>query len=150
MAGSLIERTLRVLEALLSEPDGIPLQRLTERLEIPKSAAHRIGNELGRPGYVRQETRTGHYRLSTRLIALGFRYLGSTGASDVLQPVLDWLTTKTGELVPLGLIEGDRQTWIAKAQADRATLRSGHGARSTLALYRLGPSVTTVLGVNHP
>nr|CDQ34114.1 Acetate operon repressor [Virgibacillus halodenitrificans] len=123
MAGSLIERTLRVLETLSSEPDGIPLQRLAERLDIPKSAAHRICNELGRQGYVRQETRTGHYRLSTRLIALGFRYLGSTGASDVLQPILDRLADETGELVRLGVIEGDRQTWIAKAQGTRTGLR---------------------------
>lgn len=123
MAGSLIERTLRVLETLSSEPDGIPLQRLAERLEIPKSAAHRICNELIRLGYARQETRTGHYRLSTRLIALGFRYLGSTGASDVLQPILDRLAAETGELVRLGVIEGDRQTWIAKAQGTRTGLR---------------------------
>ncbi|WP_136068550.1 IclR family transcriptional regulator [Modicisalibacter radicis] len=123
MAGSLIERTLRVLETLSSEPDGIPLQRLAERLEIPKSAAHRICNELIRLGYARQETRTGHYRLSTRLVALGFRYLGSTGASDVLQPILDRLAAETGELVRLGVIEGDRQTWIAKAQGSRTGLR---------------------------
>jgi len=123
MAGSLIERTLRVLETLSSEPDGIPLQRLAEHLEIPKSAAHRICNELSRQGYVRQERRTGHYRLSTRLIALGFRYLGSTGASDVLQPILDRLATETGELVRLGVIEGDRQTWIAKAQGTHTGLR---------------------------
>ncbi|MEA3251778.1 MAG: IclR family transcriptional regulator [Pseudomonadota bacterium] len=123
MAGSLIERTLRVLETLSSEPDGIPLQQLAERLEIPKSAAHRICNELIRLGYARQESRTGHYRLSTRLVALGFRYLGSTGASDVLQPILDRLATETGELVRLGVIEGDRQTWIAKAQGTRTGLR---------------------------
>ena len=123
MAGSLIERTLRVLETLSSEPDGIPLQRLAEHLEIPKSAAHRISNELIRLGYARQDTRTGYYRLSPRLVALGFRYLGSTGASDVLQPILDRLAAETGELVRLGVIEGDRQTWIAKAQGTRTGLR---------------------------
>lgn len=123
MAGSLIERTLGILESLSSDAEGMPLQALADRLGIPKSAAHRICAELIRLGYVRQEPRTQRYQLSTRLVALGFRYLGSSGASDIVQPVLDRLAADTGELVRLGVIEGERQTWIAKAQGSRSGLR---------------------------
>jgi len=123
MAGSLIERTLGVLEALSSEPQGLPLQALADHLDIPKSAAHRICAELIRLGYVRQETQTSRYQLSTRLVALGFRYLGSSGATDIVQPILERLAADTGELVRLGVLEGDRQIWIAKAQGSRSGLR---------------------------
>ncbi|MBB3192248.1 IclR family transcriptional regulator [Halomonas cerina] len=123
MAGSLIERTLGVLEALSEDVEGLPLLVIAERLAIPKSAAHRICNELIRLGHVRQDPRTQRYQLTTRLMAMGLSYLASTGASDVLQPILDHLAEESGELVRLSVIEGDELTWIAKAQGARTGLR---------------------------
>ncbi|GHE22218.1 IclR family transcriptional regulator [Halomonas urumqiensis] len=123
MAGSLIERTLGVLEALSEDAEGLPLLVLAERLEIPKSAAHRICNELIRLEHVRQDPHSQRYQLTTRLVAMSFRYLASTGASDIIQPILDRLAQHSGELVRLSIIEGHRLTWIAKAQGARSGLR---------------------------
>ncbi|MFJ1338501.1 IclR family transcriptional regulator [Pseudomonas caricapapayae] len=122
MAGSQIERAFSLLERLTSEPRGLPLQTLAEELDIPKSATHRMLAELMRLGYVRQNLESSRYHLSTRLVAMGFRYLASSGA-DIVQPILDELAHNTGELVRLGVVEGDRQTWIAKAQGARSGLR---------------------------
>lgn len=122
MAGSQIERALNLLESLTRDARGLPMQALAEELEIPKSATHRMLAELVRLGYVRQDAQTSRYRLSTKLVALGFRYLASSGA-DVVQPVLDRLAEASGELVRLGVIDGERQTWIAKSQGARSGLR---------------------------
>jgi len=122
MAGSQIERVLNLLEHLTSDPRGLPLQSLAEQLDIPKSATHRMLSELQRLGYVRQNAETLRYHLSTRLVALGFRYLANSGA-DIVQPVLDRLAQDSAELVRLGVIEGERLTWIAKSQGARSGLR---------------------------
>ncbi|MGC5701869.1 IclR family transcriptional regulator [Pseudomonas sp. NFXW11] len=122
MAGSQIERVFSALERLASEPRGLPLQTLAEQLEIPKSATHRLLAELIRLGYVRQNPDNLRYQLTTRLVAMGFRYLSGSGA-DIVQPVLDRLAQECGELVRLGVIEGERQTWIAKSQGARSGLR---------------------------
>ena len=122
MAGSQIERALNLLESLTRDARGLPMQALAEELEIPKSATHRMLAELIRLGYVRQDPQTSRYRLSTKLVALGFRYLASSGA-DVVQPILDRLAQDSGELVRLGVIDGERQTWIAKSQGARSGLR---------------------------
>lgn len=122
MAGSQIERALSLLESLTSDARGLPMQSLADQLGIPKSATHRMLAELIRLGYVRQDPQTSRYRLSTKLVALGFRYLASSGA-DIVQPILDRLAGESGELVRLGVIEGDRQTWIAKSQGARSGLR---------------------------
>ncbi|MCK9797266.1 IclR family transcriptional regulator [Pseudomonas chlororaphis] len=122
MAGSQIERVLSVLEHLTQDPRGLPMQTLAEQLGIPKSATHRLLAELVRLGYVRQNPDNLRYQLSTKLVAMGFRYLASSGA-DIVQPVLDRLAQETGELVRLGVIEGERQTWIAKSQGARSGLR---------------------------
>lgn len=137
MAGSQIERAFSLVESLTGEPQGLPLQTLAERLDIPKSAAHRMLTELVRLGYVRQNRENSRYQLSAKLVALSFRYLASSGA-DIIQPILDRLAQDSGELVRLGVIDGARQTWIAKSQGPlRAALRPGYGARRAAVLYRL-------------
>ncbi|ASL26143.1 IclR family transcriptional regulator [Azotobacter chroococcum] len=122
MAGSQIERALSLLESLTADPGGISLQSLADQLHIPKSATHRMLADLIRLGYVRQDPQTSRYQLSTKLVALGFRYLANSGA-DVVQPILDRLAEETGELVRLGVIDGERLTWIAKSQGARGGLR---------------------------
>jgi DNA-binding IclR family transcriptional regulator len=122
MAGSQIERAFSLLESLTSDPRGLPMQTLAEQLDIPKSATHRMLGELIRLGYVRQNPENSRYHLSTKLVAMGFRYLASSGA-DIVQPILDRLAQETGELVRLGVIDGERQTWIAKSQGARSGLR---------------------------
>ena len=122
MAGSQIERALSLLESLTCDPRGLPMQTLAEQLDIPKSATHRMLGELMRLGYVRQNPENSRYHLSTKLVALGFRYLASSG-EDIVQPILDRLAQETGELVRLGVIDGERQTWIAKSQGARSGLR---------------------------
>ncbi|MGG2398672.1 IclR family transcriptional regulator [Pseudomonas sp. SH1-B] len=122
MAGSQIERALSLLESLTGDARGMQMQALADELDIPKSATHRMLAELIRLGYVRQDATTSRYRLSTKLVALGFRYLGNSGA-DVVQPILDGLAQSSGELVRLGVTEGERQTWIAKSQGARSGLR---------------------------
>lgn len=122
MAGSQIERVFNVLESLTREPRGVPMQTLAEQLSIPKSATHRLLAELVRLGYVRQNAESSRYHLSTKLVAMGFQYLASSGA-DIVQPILDRLAQETGELVRLGVVDGERLTWIAKSQGARSGLR---------------------------
>ncbi|MFC3607235.1 IclR family transcriptional regulator [Stutzerimonas tarimensis] len=122
MAGSQIERAVGILECLASQPGGMALQALADSLQIPKSAAHRMLAELARLGYVRQDARSSHYLLTTRLVAIGLRYLGNSGA-DIVQPILDRLAEQSGELVRLGVIEASRLVWIAKSQGARSGLR---------------------------
>ncbi len=122
MAGSQIERALTLLERLTLEPRGVPLQVLADEAGMPKSAAHRLLAELTRLGYIRQNPESLRYLLTTRWVAQGFRYLSNSGV-DVVQPVLDRLADHSGELIRLGIVEGTRLTWLAKAQGARAGLR---------------------------
>ncbi|MFF7706145.1 helix-turn-helix domain-containing protein [Pseudomonas sp. NPDC007930] len=122
MAGSQIERAIQLLEHLAEAPGGVPLQTLADAYGMPKSAAHRLLAELTRLGYVRQNPDSARYLLSTRLVAMGFRYLSGSGV-DIVQPVLERLAADSGELVRLGVIEGQRLTWIAKSQGARHGLR---------------------------
>lgn len=122
MAGSQIERAFNVLESLIGTTRGMSVLELAEQLEIPKSATHRMLSELVRLGYVRQNIDNSRYQLSTKLVAQGFRHMSNCG-SDIVQSILDQLAEQTGELVRLGVIEGEQLVWIAKAQGARSGLR---------------------------
>lgn len=135
-----LDRALEIVELLASHPAGLPLHAIQSALAIPKSAAHRMLAALAARGYVRQDEPTARYLLTTKLVSLGFRYLAIAGIVDVVQPTLDRLAEQTGELVRLGVVDGDRQTWVAKAQGARGGLRydADMGAEAPLASTATG------------
>jgi len=118
-----LDRGLSVLEHLAAHPDGLPLAGLAAELDIPLSACHRLLADLTRRGYVRQVRAQGDYLLTTKLASLGLGYLSGAGIVDVAEPLLERLAQTSGELVRLAIVDGDRLTWIAKAQGSRKGLR---------------------------
>jgi IclR family acetate operon transcriptional repressor len=122
MTGSQMDRMLRLLELLAQEARGARLQDVADRLGVPKSAAHRLLAELIAHGYARQ-TGAGLYALTTRILSLGYAWLGGIGVADVVQPTLDRLAAASAELARYAVVDGDRLTWIAKAQGARFGLR---------------------------
>jgi DNA-binding IclR family transcriptional regulator len=118
-----LERTLGILELLAANAEGLSLGSVAEQLNIPRSAAHRLLTDLCRCGYVRQTRDHGDYVLTTKLVALGLSYLQATGIVDVAQPLLDRVAAASGEFVRLSVVDGDRLTWVAKAQGARRGLR---------------------------
>jgi DNA-binding IclR family transcriptional regulator len=120
---SALDRGLTILEVLADAGEGLGMQAIAERLDLPKSTTHRVLAELMTQGYVRQDAASARYQLSTKLLSLAFKYMASTGISDAAQPILDRLAHQTGELVRMAAVEGDRLAWVAKAQGARVGLR---------------------------
>jgi IclR family transcriptional regulator, acetate operon repressor len=119
----IMDRTFAVLELLAANPHGLLISAIAERLAIPLSASHRLLNDLAQRGYVRQERGYGAYQPTTKMVTLAFTYLAASGITDIAQPILDRLAAATGELVRLTVLDGDRLTWVAKAQGAQSGLR---------------------------
>ncbi len=122
MAVGVLDRAMAVLELLVEAPDGLSLGAIAEGADLPKSGAHRLCADLVRLGLVHQVEQGARYVLSMGLLSMAFQHLARTGVVDVAQPVLDDLAGRTGELVRLGIVDGDRQIWVAKAQGARSGL----------------------------
>ena len=54
-----LDRTLAILELLSQQGQGMELAAVAEQLNLPKSAAHRLLNDLLKAGYVRQTRELG-------------------------------------------------------------------------------------------
>jgi IclR family transcriptional regulator, acetate operon repressor len=118
-----MERTLGVLELLSQHGEGMELAAIADQLNIPRSAVHRLLTDLVRLGYVRQARGHGDYLLTTKLVSMGLSYLSNSGIVDIAQPLLNRLAEVSGELVRLSVVDGERLTWVARAQGARQGLR---------------------------
>jgi len=117
------ERTLAILELLAKHAEGMELAAIADRLDIPRSAVHRLLTDLAISGYVRQAREHGDYLLTTKLVSIGLSFLSNSGIVDIAQPLLNRLAEISGELVRLSVVDGDRLTWVARAQGARQGLR---------------------------
>ena len=122
MAGS-VERVFEVLNYLVEHPEGVMMSRVSSDLALPLSAAHRALASLVEAGFAFQRNPQGPYFLTMKLASLGFAFLSRAGISDVAQPILDALSIRSGELVRLAVIDGERLVFVAKAQGAPRTLR---------------------------
>lgn len=117
-----MDRAIAIIELLSRHAGGLPLMAIADTLAIPRSATHRLLADLKDEGYVRQEFDGGAYRLTAKIVALGFSHLASTGVTTRIQPLLDRLADKTGELVTLTVIHDEKLIRVAKAQGARRGL----------------------------
>lgn len=115
------ERCLSIIEMLAAAPYGLALSTIAHDLDIPKSAVHRFLQVLESRGYVRQDD-TSRYRLTMRLVQMGFRFLAGRGAWEVAQPILDRLAEHSGELVRMTVADGDTLAWLGTAQGAKSGL----------------------------
>ena len=118
-----LERTLSILELLTQYGEGLELAAIADRLNIPRSGTHRLLVDLVKCGYVRQPRDHGEYLLTTKLVSMGLSYLSHSGIVDIAQPLLNQLAEQSGELARLSVVDGERLTWVARAQGARQGLR---------------------------
>lgn len=120
---AILQRSFRILELLATHPEGCTLSYLASALQMPVSATHRLLTEMCRCGYVQQARGHGEYKLTIKLVSLGLGFLSHSGIVDVAQPLLDQLAQDSGELVRLGVVDGEELTFVAKAQGATRGLR---------------------------
>jgi IclR family transcriptional regulator, acetate operon repressor len=119
---SLLERCFDLITLLSESAGAMPLGEISRRLDLPKSAAHRLLTSLCNLGWAEQEPETGFYRLSLRLAVVGQRLLVGTGIPDICQPILDRLATATEGLGRIAIVDHEGLTWIAESQGARTGL----------------------------
>lgn len=118
-----VARTMRVLELLAPEPDGVRISRIADELGVNKAIAHRLLAALMATGYAEQDHRTSTYFATYRLGGLGLRQLSQSGVEAWAQRTLDSLAGRCEELVRLAVASRDTLQFIAKAQGSNSRLR---------------------------
>lgn len=138
-----VERAFGLLELMADRPRGIGLVELSELAGLHKSTTHRLLACLRTLGYVVQDSNSGHYRLTYRLLSLSNRMLEDMDVLSVAKPHLDALADRTGETVHLLVPEGSRGVYIYKSEpaACQSQMRSKVGLRVPLVCTAAGKAM---------
>lgn len=88
-----VDRTIDVLELLVTCRTGVTLSDLSRRLKIPKSTAHYLIRTLMLRGYVQRESSGRHYSIGLRVFNLAAATMPELHLANLTLPYLRQLTS---------------------------------------------------------
>ncbi|MFG2995159.1 IclR family transcriptional regulator [Streptomyces sp. NPDC048340] len=138
-AGSALEKSLRILEAVAAPGGPHRLADVTAAAAVPKSSTFRILASLIEQGFVRSEGDS-RYGVGPRLRGLSAMVSGGEPAS--IEGVLRELQQSTGQTVHLALHSGETITYIRKLEGTQPfRTASRTGMRMPLHTTAIGKSI---------
>lgn len=111
------ERGLAVIRAFDAEHPARTLSDVARSCELTRAAARRFLLTLVDLGYVRTDGRL--FRLTPRVLELGYAYLSSCTLPDLAVPHLERLVAQVGESSSLCVLDGDDIVYAARVPTSR-------------------------------
>ena len=112
-----LARGLTVIEAFEERPDGATVGDIAVRTGFSRAAVRRLLITLETLGYASHSGPV--YRLSSRVLRLGFSYLSSNSLLSLAGPVLEEVTAAIHESSSLSTLEGDEIVYLARSATHR-------------------------------
>ena len=123
-----LARGLAILRAIGEAGGSLGVQVAAERTSLNRATARRLLKTLESLGYVHNHGR--EYRLSARVLELGYDYLANLGIAELVSEPLERLSDTLGEAVSVTVLEGHEIVYVARARPPRVmTVSLGIGAR---------------------
>jgi IclR family pca regulon transcriptional regulator len=127
-----LARGLSVIEAFQDWPEGATVGDLAARTGLSRAAVRRLLITLELLGYA---THGGSvYRLSSRILRLGFSFLSSNSLATLAGPILAEISATLHESSSLSTLEGNEIVYLARS-ATRRVMSVGLSIGSRLPAY---------------
>ena len=110
-----LEKGIAVLEYLSLRSAGETLQDIKSALDISQTTAYRILNTLVRLEYLNFSEDTKRYKLSRKLLTLGFRSLNEHNLLETVLPHLRDLRDQVKETACFGVLGDEKGIFIEQA-----------------------------------
>jgi IclR family pca regulon transcriptional regulator len=111
------ERGLAVIRAFDADHPARTLSDVARSCDLTRAAARRLLLTLVDLGYVHQDGR--QFRLTPRVLELGYSYLSSFSLPQIAEPYLEQLVERTKESSSLCVLDGDDVVYVARVPARR-------------------------------
>jgi len=132
-----LARGLAVIEAFSAERPEMSLSEVAEATGIPRAAARRFLHTLVQLGYAVTDGRA--FRLTPRVLGLGYAYLSSQPLPERITPVLQELSDEVGESASASVLDGADVVYVARVQTRRIMhIAIGVGTRFPAAATSMG------------
>ncbi|MET9685301.1 IclR family transcriptional regulator domain-containing protein [Streptomyces coeruleorubidus] len=111
------ERGLAVIRAFDAEHPALTLSEVARACELTRAAARRFLLTLADLGYVHTDGR--RFRLTPRVLELGYSYLAGCTLPQIAEPHLEQLVTRVRESSSLCVLDGDDIVYVARVPTRR-------------------------------
>src|SRR5512133_904734 len=108
-----LARGLSVIEAFQTRTEGATVGDISARTGLSRAAVRRLLITLELLGYASHSGPV--YRLSSRVLRLGFSYLSSNSLSTLAAPILEEIAAALDESSSLSILEGDQIVYVARS-----------------------------------
>lgn len=119
----LVDKVIRVLEALRDAPEGVTLQELSTRTGYVKSSVHRILASLKSRGYAEQQFPGGPYSLGLQCLLLARGFKGGIELLPHARPYLREIVDAFDESAYLAIVRDGRGVFVEVVEPRRRDLR---------------------------
>lgn len=120
-------RALGLLDQLASHGGGLTLTEVAQRVQLPRSTAHRLLTTMETMRYVAFDRTTSCWLVGARALVFGLSSSEAPDASRLAQPILHTLQLDTRLTASLDAVDAGGVRCVAQSRApgDRSTLRPG-------------------------
>ncbi|MFR9575320.1 MAG: IclR family transcriptional regulator [Rikenellaceae bacterium] len=115
-----LERGIEIIEYLTNYPKGRTLQEIHHELNIPQTTAYRILCTFIRCEYVTYNEDSKRYKLSMKILMLGYRTLKDCSLLESVMPRMRELRDLIHETICFGVLGDNEGVLIEQVQSDRA------------------------------
>jgi len=112
-----LERGLAVIRAFDAQRPELTLSEVARHCDLTRAAARRFLLTLADLGYVRTDGRL--FRLTPRVLELGYAYLSSLSLPEVASPHLERLVEEVHESSSMSVLDGDDIVYVARVPMAR-------------------------------
>src|SRR5256885_11086204 len=121
-------RGLSVIRAFRAERPSMPLSEVAAAAGLPRAGARRILLTLVQLGYVSLDERK--FRLTARILDLGFAYLSSMPFWNLAEPIMEALVEQVHESSSASVLEGTDIVYVLRVPTHKImTITLGPGSR---------------------
>jgi IclR family pca regulon transcriptional regulator len=110
-----LSRGLALLALFTRRKPAQSLAELAAGLGLSRSAVYRLVYTLEKEGFLSRETNAHQYRLTSRVLTLGFEYLNSRGLLEIAEPVLRVLSDETATAAYIVQLDGAFSVYLVRA-----------------------------------
>ena len=132
-------RGLSVIRAFGAAAPDMTLSQVAERTGLTRASARRVLLTLAQLGYVRQRDR--RFRLTARILDLGFAYLSSLSLARVAEPVMEDLAARIRGRCNVAVLDGEDIVYVV-----RVAMQGESDAYPLASIGRRFPAYATSMG----
>jgi IclR family pca regulon transcriptional regulator len=130
-----VQRAFAILEAFNTMEPKVTLQQVSDKLSLPKVTTFRYLRTLVFLGYIFKEADSNFYKLSPKVLRLGFSMLAGMELREAALPYLEELSRTTGQNVGLGVLDRTEVVYVERIRK-RRSLNVDLGVGSRVSAYR--------------